>query len=61
MSEVHPVVKWAMGIAASLITASIIGTAAMLFDMNGRISTLEATQIQLIKQIDRTLDALTQD
>lgn len=52
---------WIAGIAASLIVAAITGLVATVFGMGERIAKLEATQTQLIKQIDRTLDALTVD
>ncbi len=51
---------WVMGIIGGLILTAITGTATTLFIMNAQIARLEATQAQLIKSVDRTLDALTQ-
>jgi len=68
MSELSPAIKWILGVAGTIVGVSMIGSVGLLFSvmaqvgtMENRMATLEATQVQLIKQIDRTLDALEQD
>lgn len=53
----HALRNWLMGILGTIVTAAILGTASLLFTMNGEISALQATQVQLITSINRMLDA----
>jgi len=47
--------------AAGVLVMALLGWGGnTLIVLGNKVSTLEATQIQLVKQIDRTLDALTQ-
>ncbi len=50
---------WLLGMISTLAVSAVVGATTTLFWMGGKIATLEATQVQLIKQIDRTLTALT--
>jgi hypothetical protein len=59
MTDEVKIPGWLMGIIGSVAGAAIIGLTGAVWGMSGKVERLEATQVHLIKQIDRTLDAIT--
>ena len=50
----------ALAAAGVILLALLAWGGTTLIGLGNKVATLEATQTQLVKQIDRTLDALTQ-
>ena len=57
----HALRNWLMGIGGSLITAAVLASGGMLIGLSNDVAALEATQEQLVTQINRLLDVLTQE
>ncbi len=68
MTELSPAIKWILGLSGTLVGSALLGSVVLLFSVMGQVgtlerqvATLEATQAQLITQINRVLDALIGD
>lgn len=44
--EFHPILSWVLGIAAVLITTTIIGSAVKLVDLETRVTAIESSRVR---------------
>ena len=58
--KLHPMVSWALGIAASLIVASVVGAAGLFWQQNARINEVNSTVIENRGRINTTEAAMLQ-